>query len=393
MSTLRAYEQEPYRQQLEVEVVAVGEAEGRPWAALDDTILYPEGGGQPADHGHLGEVAVVDSRTHDGAVRHVLAAPVEVGWRSTLRLDWGRRWDHMQQHTAQHLLSALAADRFGWPTTSFHLLDMVCDIEVEAPDLGTDELEALEEAVNAEIRAARPINGRRVEPGAIDWLGVRSRGLPEGHTGTVRLVEIEGLDLNTCGGTHLANTAEIGSFKLLGCEAKRGGQRLIWLAGDRVRRRLGEHEARNAELRKVLGAGDDELATIAATKLDQLKDALRRQKYLAGQLAEAEAERLAHRGKPRLEAHYDEADAGFLQTLARRFQKLAPGSAVLLTAKGSSGIFFLLAAGQESSCDIPALGRRVAELLEGRGGGKGANFQGKAGSLGRRAEAVAAFLA
>ena len=181
MESLPAYERDPYQQQMTVRVVAVGEHEGQPMAVLDDTLIFPEGGGQPSDRGRLGSVEVVDAVHHPDGVRHLLAAPVAVGLETTLEVDWARRFDHMQQHTAQHLLTAVAADRFGWPTTSFHLGADVCDIEIEAPDLGRHQLDALEEAVAAEIRAAHEVRDRRVPKDAFERLEVRTRGLPAGH--------------------------------------------------------------------------------------------------------------------------------------------------------------------------------------------------------------------
>lgn len=158
-----AYEREPYRTRLDVQAVAVGEEDGRPYAVLDDTVLYPEGGGQPADRGQLGGVAVVDVQRRDGALRHYLAANVAEG-PAELVLDWRRRLDHMQQHTAQHLLSAIAADRFGWPTTSFHLGERVSDVELDVPSLSPSQLIAVEEGVASEVRAARPVRAWRVSP-------------------------------------------------------------------------------------------------------------------------------------------------------------------------------------------------------------------------------------
>lgn len=387
MNRILAYEREPYREKLDVEVVAVGDDRGRAFALLGDTILYPEGGGQPADHGWLANSQVVDVQRIDDEIRHFLETPSAVG-PATLTLDWERRFDHMQQHTAQHLLTAVAADRFGWQTTSFHLLPEVCDVELDAPAISSKELEILEEAVAAEVRAARAVTARRVAPEEVEALGVRSRGLPAGHRGVVRLVEIEGIDLNTCGGTHLASTAEIETVKLLGTESRRGGTRLLWIAGGRVRRRLGRGEARLAELRRLVGAADEELAGIVELKLAQLKQASRRQKALAGQLAAAAAEGLAGRDEPLIDAHFEDADMGFLQQIARRFGAAPSAGVALLTAEGDGGACFVLAGGGESAVDVQAAGRRVAEVLGGRGGGSGRLFQGKTVSLARRGEAL-----
>ncbi len=406
MSQIQAYEREPYRTELDVEVTAVGEDDGRPYAELDDTILFPEAGGQPADLGNLrsheGEsaasAAVIDARRVDGVVRHYLDTPMTTG-AATLTLDWIRRFDHMQQHTGQHLLTAVAADRFGWQTTSFYLSNSLpqelgkvnsCAIELDVPPLSEADLAALEEAVNGEVRAAHPICCRRVEPDELANLEVRSRGLPAGHTGSIRLVEIPGIDLNTCGGTHLASTAEIEGLKLLSVEPKRGGCLLRWVAGGRVRRLLGQWQARGAELRRVLGASDEELGRVAELKLGQLKQANRRQRTLEGRLAEAVAEALAARSGRVVDAHFDDAGMSLLQQIARRFVGSDHAGLALLTAAGDAGSFFIVAAGGGCQADLQPAGRRVAESLGGRGGGSGSVFQGKAESLDGRAAALAA---
>ena len=277
---IHAYEREPYRSRLVVQVLAVGEEDGRPYAVLDDTVLYPEGGGQPADRGVLGGVAVVDVQRRDDAVRHYLAAGVAEG-PAELALDWRRRFDHMQQHTAQHLLSAIAADRFGWPTTSFHLGECMSDVELDVSSLSLAQMTELEEQVASEVRAARPIRARRVSPAEYSTLDVRTRGLPEGHTGDVRLVEIVGIDVTTCGGTHLESTAEVEAVSLLGTAPMRGGTRLYFVAGGRVRRRLAGLEAKLVELRRLLEASEEELADAARARNEQLRDSQRRVRALA----------------------------------------------------------------------------------------------------------------
>ena len=382
-----AYEKDPYLDRLEVEVVGVGEVEGRPYAVLDDTLLYPEGGGQPADHGRLGGLAVLDVQRVDGEVRHYLEAPCELG-AAVLALDWQRRYDHMQQHTAQHLLSALALERFGWATRSFHLGAETSDIELDAAALSDDQLVALEEAAMAEIVTGRPITTRRVSPEEYAQLDVRSRGLPAGHTGDIRLVEIESIDLNTCGGTHLGSTREIEAVKILRSEKLRGGSRVHWVAGRRLRHRLAGHEGRNAELRGLFDSDDANLIDIAALKLEQLGASRRRIRHLESLLAAATVDSLADAEEAVVSAHFDDADGGFLQQLGRTLLERAPAKACLLTASGEKGSFFLVAAGSESPLDAGPIGRRIAELLGGRGGGAGAVFQGKAGSLERRAEAA-----
>ncbi len=388
MDAIPAYERDPTATTLETRVICLGEAEGRPFVLLEDTVFYPEGGGQPCDRGTINGVAVLDVQKRDGEIRHTLEAPLPAG-PASLQLDWVRRFDHMQQHTGQHLLTAVAQDRFGWQTTAFHLGATVCDIEVTAVSLSPSDLGRLESSVAAEIRAARPIATRRVAPEAYAREAVRSRGLPEGHTGDIRLVEIAGVDLNTCGGTHLRHTGEIEALKLLGTESIRGGTRLFYVAGGRVRARLGAHETRIAALRTLLGAPDDELAAVLQAKLDQLQATERRARKLEERLADLQAEALAARPEALVEAHLEGRDMAFLQKLARQLLAADPAKAVFLTADlGGEGIF-LLAAGAASALEVPVLGKAVAEALGAKGGGSGRSFQGKAPSLAARAEALA----
>jgi len=376
------YEREPSRREAEVEVILAGEHDGRPFAVLSDTIFYPEGGGQPADRGTIAGVAVLDVQRAGDSIRHTLERTVAPG-PARLELDWARRFDHMQQHTGQHLLSALAEDRFGWKTTAFHLGPNVSDVELDAPRLPAGPRQALEEAIAAEIRAARPVRAWRVSRPEFEGLaGVRTRGLPEGHAGEIRLVAIEGVDLNTCGGTHLASTAEIEALHLLATEPMRGGTRVSFVAGGRARRRMAEHEERNARLRGLLGAPEQEFATTLEDRLAQLQSAERRVRHLEQELAEAAAAALvaqfAAAGEPVAVSHFAERDAAFLGAVARPLSR-APGATVaLLTAGPGPAGPFVLVAGADFAGDLAALGRIAAEGLAGRGGGSGHIFQGKA---------------
>ena len=377
-----AYEREPYLRELKTEVIASGELDGRPWAVLADTLFYAEGGGQPADHGRLNGVDVTDVRRGDQDVLHFLSAPVPAG-PAALELDWNRRYDPMQQHTAQHLLSALAAGRYGWVTTSFHLGSRQCDVELDTPAIETGALHELEEFAMAAVRDARAVTARRVSAEAYARLDIRSRGLPESHSGDVRLVEIEGLDVTTCGGTHLRSTAEIEALQLGATESVRGGTRLYWRAGRRVRRRLAELEARNRELRALFETSGEELVDAAAARLAAAKESRTALRRATEELADARADALALEPGTSIVAHLEGADAGRLRRVAQRLVDRAPAKAALLTGSGDGGPPFLLAVGPESEVDAAAVGARVAEILGGRGGGSGAIFQGKARSLER----------
>ena len=388
---LYSYLKDPYLTSLPTRVTEVGELDGRPFVVLNDTIFYPEGGGQPADRGRLGELSVVDVQKSDGHVRHFFDGPVPtVGASLEAELDWDRRFDHMQQHSGQHLLTAIADHLFGWNTTSFHLGAEVCDIELDTPSVEQEQLDEIERFIGEVVREDRAISSRQVEPESLEASNIRSRGLPPGHRGLVRIIDINGLDECACGGTHLRTTCELEAVKLLGTESIRGGTRLFWIAGRRVLQRLHRHELRNRRLREVLGAADEELPEVAELKIEQQKQARRRLQRLEQRWAQATAEALSSRKGPWVEAHFEETGAGPLGQIARSTVEKAPEIAVFLTAEDEKGAYFVLAKGEQSEVDPARIGPLVAEALDGRGGGKGAIFQGRAGSLERRDEAVAA---
>ena len=216
---------------------------------------------------------------------------------------------------------------------------------------------------------------------------MRTRGLPPGHHGEVRLVEIAGVDLNTCGGTHLRSTAELEAIKFLGSEAIRGGTRLFYVAGGRVRHRLAVHEARAARLRSLLGTPDEEIASAVEARLELGRAGEKRMRVLEEELATVLADALAGRPERVVSVHLEGKDAGFLQRVAKRFS--GSDKVALLTASDGEQRFFVLVAGPGVALDVQAAGREIAETLGGRGGGSGRTYQGKVASFGGRESAVA----
>ena len=387
MSGIFGFEREPYLRGLDVEILSVEPRSDHWIAILDDTILYPEGGGQPSDRGRLNEAVVSQVGKSETGLLHVLESPIEPG-PATLTVDWQRRYDHMQQHTAQHILTRCALNRFAWATRSFHIGPRVSDIELDCPPPGPEQMEGLEDAVAEVIVQSRPIRGFRVDAAKYGQLEVRSRGLPAGHRGDIRLVEIEGFDLNTCGGTHVATTSEVESLKLVSAEPLRGGCRLHWVAGKRVRQRLARQDDTLTALRSVLDTGDDDIVASVGRKLDQLQQARRSLRSLEKQLAELIVDGLTEMGDRLVDLHLAGPDSILLRPIVERFAKRARGQVALLTADSEDGSLFALVVGKDSPLDLRRAGADIAEALVGRGGGAGQIYQGKARSLEHRARAV-----
>jgi alanyl-tRNA synthetase len=201
-------------------------------------------------------------------------------------------------------------------------------------------------------------------------------------------VTIEGVEANTCGGNHVRSTAELEAIKLLGTESLRGGTRLFFVAGVRARRRLEAHERRNGALRTLLGAPDAGLVQALEGRLEQARNQDRKVKALEEELCGLLVEALAARPGTLADHHFEGRDASFLQRAGRQLAAAAPEKTVFFTSTLEGAHYFLLTAGEASPLDVPARGRELAALLEGRGGGSGRLFQGKAPGLKARDAAV-----
>ncbi|MCK6503683.1 alanyl-tRNA editing protein, partial [Myxococcota bacterium] len=360
-------------------------ADGRYDLLVDDSVLYPEGGGQPADHGTVAGVAVVDVQKVEGGLLHVALGPVPPG-PARVQLDPVRRWDHTQQHSAQHLLTALALQRLGLRTVGFHLGPQVSTIDLDGP-LSEADRDRLEAWAEEEVLADRPVTFRVVTAQEYAALDVRSRGLPEGHQGPVRLVEIQGLDVNTCGGTHVTHLGALGLVHIARTERYKGGTRLSFLAGGRARRALAAARDRERALSDLLTCGVDQHLAAVARLHEGLKDRQRQLKQAQAELAPLLGASLVAGEAPGVRhLHRDDADAGFLQAIADAALQARADARLALT--GGTGEALFLVAGPATW--VAAAGPTFAAALGGRGGGRGERFQGKAPSLAALGAALAA---
>src|SRR6202790_5673839 len=241
MSTHRLYYDDSYLENFDARVLACSPAEPVRGASgmqpawevlLDQTAFYPTSGGQPNDLGLLGEAVVLDVRDEEDGIVHIVDREVELGAVKGC-VNWPRRFDHMQQHTGQHLLSAMFQERFGLPTVSFHLGSEVCTISLRGPELSEEILEGAERAANQVIFEDRPVSVRYGAAEDLAQLGVRKK---VERSGILRAIEIEGADLQPCGGTHVKRTAQIGVILARQCTKIRQDWRVEFVCGRRAER-------------------------------------------------------------------------------------------------------------------------------------------------------------
>jgi len=297
MATRRLYYDDSYIQNFEAQVRACVPAEPmatesgtRPaWEVLlDQTAFYPSSGGQPNDLGKLGETTILDVRDDGEEVLHIvdgqLASGTVQGW-----VAWPRRFDHMQQHTGQHLLSAMFQERFGLPTVSFHLGGDLCTIDLRGPEPSADVLLGAQRAANQIIFEDRRVIVRYGTADQLARLGVRKEVVREG---ILRAIEIEDADLQPCGGTHVKSTGQIGTLLVRRCTKVRQDFRVEFACGSRAERLASAEFALLRTLGDRLSCAPEESVAAVEKALTERDANFRALRGALQQLAEARAELL-----------------------------------------------------------------------------------------------------
>ncbi|EOR22781.1 metal-dependent hydrolase [Niallia nealsonii AAU1] len=226
MST-KLYYSNPYETKWTTDIEKIIEEENRTFVILKETAFYPEGGGQPADTGTINGIRVIDVQIKNDQIYHLVENKPEEQTVECV-IDWNRRFDHMQQHTAQHLLSAVLEELYSIPTVSFHLGKEYTTIDVDTTDLTKEQIETIETACNTYIMKNLEIKTYFTNHEEVNKFPLRK--LPE-VTGDIRIVEIEGIDYSACAGTHVQRTGELSFFKIMKTEKHRGQIRVFFLSG------------------------------------------------------------------------------------------------------------------------------------------------------------------
>lgn len=352
---------------------------------LKDTVLFPEGGGQPDDRGLMNDIPVLRVTRQGPDAIHFVQTPLELGSEVHLQVDWERRFDHMQQHSGQHLITAIADHMYGFKTSSWELGRQRSVIELDTPSVTAEQVAAIEAQVNEKIRQHVPVLVRVYSVDDPEIEQVRSRGLPDDHTGPVRIIDIEGIDANMCCGTHVSNLSDLQVIKLLGIEkGKKNKTNLTFLAGTRVLNYVGRSHATEKALTSLLKTGPEEHVE-AVDKLQKSTKLLQKNNLnLLRDLAVLIAQNFkSGTEKSQLFClHRKEGDNEFMNIIVNEIG--TEETLIFLTVGDEKAAGLFLLAGPTNM--VEKLGPRVAELLEGKGAGKRGRFQGKANKMSRRAE-------
>jgi alanyl-tRNA synthetase len=345
------------------------EAKAPAWEViLDRTAFYPTSGGQPHDVGKLGDASVFDVRDDGGEIVHLVDRPLESGEVQGC-INWPRRFDHMEQHTGQHLLSAMFQERFGLPTVSFHLGAEICTIDLRGPGPTDETLEGAERAANQVIFEDRPVNVRYGTAEQFAELGVRKEVEREG---ILRAIEIEGADLQPCGGTHVKRTGQIGTLLVRRCAKVRQDWRVEFLCGGRAERIARNDFLRLRQAAEKLTCAPDEIVGAAERALAERDANFKNLRVMLERLAKAEAAltlqstpsapnglRVIARVLEGVPAEY----LGFFATAITKSEK----TVALLAATDGGHLHF--AQHPSARKNMNALLKEVLEKLGGKGGG------------------------
>lgn len=366
-------------------IVARQETARGPAVQLDQTAFYPTSGGQPHDTGTLAGIPVVDVwDKENGEVWHLLEAmpAAAVGDTVSGEVDWPRRFDHMQQHTGQHILSAACVELYQGNTVGFHLGSEASTIDLDLPQLSWEAAFKVEDAVNRVIWENRPVTIHTVTRDDLGDIPLRK---PPQVTGDIRVIWVEGYDASACGGTHVRTTGKIGLLKITGIERYKGGVRVTFLCGGRALRdyRRVLHALRAAS--SDLSVAQDEVPQTVARLQEELQTARRALNKSQSQLLEFEADRLWEATPEvdevrRIGVHWTDRPFADARAIAGRLRE-RPRTLLMLSVSEEDGVRLVCARSEDlPHVDAGAVLREVTQALGGRGGGSPSIAQGGAPS-------------
>jgi alanyl-tRNA synthetase len=377
--TERLYYDDAYCVKFSAQVAQRLAVENRPAVVLDRTCFYPTGGGQPFDIGMLDASAVVDvfTRDEDSAVVHVLDGEV-VKDEVICQIDWARRFDHMQHHTGQHILTQAFVQVANASTVSFHLSRDSVTIDLDVATIELDTLLQVEQLANQVVWENRPVTARLIDPDSA--AGVRIRKIPEKlHTQGLRVIDVQDFDLTACGGTHVAHTAEIGMIKVVRLERRGDKTRVEFRCGGRALRDYQDKNSIINQLTAQLTCSAPEIPDAVKRLQDDARQLQRGLKDANSQLMDYEVESLLSRAADRngvrvVKAAFEGRDAGDLRILANKLIQLPDVVALLGTSGEKAQLAF--ARSENVSHAMNALLAKALETLGGRGGGQAGFAQG-----------------
>jgi alanyl-tRNA synthetase len=393
--TERLYYADCYLREFEARVLRSEAAPNGFKVYLDHTAFYPASGGQPMDSGTIAGLEVLEAVDEGEEIAHLLRHVPE-GESVTGKIAWARRFDHMQQHTGQHILSAAFERIGGYKTVSFHLGEESSSIDLDSDRLGLRQLEEAEDAANQVVFEDRPVRISFQPAGEAGKMDLRK---PTAREGEIRLVEVEGFDLSACGGTHVSRTGAVGLILLRKVERMKGLTRVEFVCGSRALRQARRDFKLLSEAALLFSSAPETLPELIAKQSQELREGMRGREKLLERLAEYQAREVwqetpAFEGRRMIRKIFPAEESAQVKMLAHALAKL-PGTVALLGIKGQpTKLFFAQTPGGPS--EMSNVLKQTVAKFGGKGGGGRDFAQGGGLEESRLEEALAwaeAFLA
>ena len=367
METEKLYYADPFLKEFTATVLDCRAGKHGYTVTLDRTAFYPEGGGQPADHGTLDGAAVTDVHEKNGVIFHNVDRAVEIGKTVSGSIDWARRFDHMQQHSGEHICSGLICGRYGCDNVGFHMGTDIVTIDFNA-DIPWEELLEIEGQANRYIQEDHPIDIQFHRGAELDAIDYRSKKPLEGD---VRIVAFPGADCCACCGTHVLRSGQVGLVKFLSVQKFREGVRIELLCGQRAL----DYLSRTWEQAKTIGQHLSVKPLDAAAAVERLEGELSALKMRCAGLEEAVFAGIAaeQAGKGNVLLFQPSMKPDSVRKLADAVSKACGGLAAVFAGEGSH---YAYALGRADGQDISAAVKALNGALHGRGGGRNGFAQG-----------------
>jgi alanyl-tRNA synthetase len=376
--TERLYYQDSYLKEFKAKVLKKIKIDNQPAVILDETAFYPTSGGQPYDKGVIQDVPVVEVVEEGDEIIHILKEELkeEINSEVVGKIDWERRFDHMQQHSGQHILSGALMKLWGAETVSFHLGEEVCTLDIAKERLTEEEAKKAEECANEIIFDNRPVKYYFVE-GEEELKGLNLRKVPE-KTGKIRIIKVEDFDFSACGGTHCQAAGEVGLIKITKWEKRGEKIRLEFICGRRARK---DYFWKNELIKNIsnkLTIKDSELGEAIDRMLEERKEIRKELKEFKEKLQEYEAKRLIDESSLKddgikiISKIFEDKNFQEARELVQKIINLDESVVVLtgIKSKGEGeGVKILFACSRALRYDMNELIREAGKFIEGRGGG------------------------
>lgn len=371
METRRLYYENVYIKEFDAEVLKCREGENGYEIILDESAFYPEGGGQPCDVGSLGEAEVKDVQEKDGELIHYVDKALEEGHQVHGKINWERRFDLMQQHSGEHMVSGLVHEKYGYNNVGFHMGSDVITIDFSGV-LNEEQLQEIEDRVNQKIWENAPVQITYPSESELENIPYRSK---KELTGQVRIVEFPGTDICACCGTHVAYTGEIGAVKFLSVVKFRQGVRVEMISGKRVIDYFSKIAKENSKVSVLLSAKPQETSK-AVERLQEENFRLKGKIFdMEAEIFQAEAEKWAGAGSVLIFKKNMESDS--VRKLVDAVMQTCCGCCAVFSDNGDGTYKYAMG---EKDGNLREFTKEMNQVLNGRGGGKPFFVQGSVSS-------------